>query len=146
MSLEEMQGRLADKQAAPLLEKLEERIPKTVRCLCASRGNLPHDRIDSRKLPTATVGHLNPDPKTSPFTPGWLQVSIVTGISTSAITQLNRALKDQPTNANALFDLGMIRLQGKGDAKGALATWQRLLKNEPAAQPRSQSHGAENDG
>ena len=27
--------------------------------------------------------------------------------------------------------LGMIRLQGKGDGKGALAAWQKLLKSNP---------------
>ena len=32
---------------------------------------------------------------------------------------------------NALFDLGMIRLQGKGDGNGALAAWQQLLKSNP---------------
>jgi cytochrome c-type biogenesis protein CcmH/NrfG len=52
-----------------------------------------------------------------------------------AIAQLNRALKDQPKDANALFDLGMIKLQGKGDARGALATWQHLLKTNPQLSP-----------
>ena len=48
-----------------------------------------------------------------------------------ALEQLNKALNYDPRDANALFDLGMIRLQGKGDNKGALAAWQRLLKTNP---------------
>ncbi|HTX41854.1 MAG TPA: tetratricopeptide repeat protein [Acidobacteriaceae bacterium] len=48
-----------------------------------------------------------------------------------AIRQLNRALLDGPTDANSLFNLGMIRLQGKGDARGALAAWQKLLRTNP---------------
>jgi cytochrome c-type biogenesis protein CcmH/NrfG len=48
-----------------------------------------------------------------------------------AIAQLNEALRYEPKDANSLFDLGMIRLQAKGDGKGALAAWQRLLKSNP---------------
>ena len=49
----------------------------------------------------------------------------------SAIEQLNRALADNARDPNALFNLGMIRLQGKGDSKGALAAWRQLLKSNP---------------
>ena len=44
---------------------------------------------------------------------------------------MNEALTYDPKDANALFDLGMIKLQAKGDNKGALAAWQRLLKTNP---------------
>ncbi len=40
-----------------------------------------------------------------------------------------------PKDANALFDLGMIKLQGKSDGKGAIAAWQRLLKTNPQLSP-----------
>ncbi|MGA7242893.1 MAG: tetratricopeptide repeat protein, partial [Terracidiphilus sp.] len=52
-----------------------------------------------------------------------------------AIAQLNKALTYDPKDANALFDMGMIKLQGKGDPKGALAAWQRLLKTNPQLSP-----------
>ena len=48
-----------------------------------------------------------------------------------ALAQLNRALSYDPKDANALFDLGMVRLQGKQDGPGAVAAWQRLLKTNP---------------
>jgi cytochrome c-type biogenesis protein CcmH/NrfG len=48
-----------------------------------------------------------------------------------AIAQLNQALSYDSKDANALFDLGMIKMQGKGDGKGALAAWQKLLKSNP---------------
>jgi len=57
------------------------------------------------------------------------------GDADAAIAQLNRALADDPKNANALFDLGMIRLQGKKDGRGALAAWQQLLKSNPQLSP-----------
>jgi cytochrome c-type biogenesis protein CcmH/NrfG len=37
-------------------------------------------------------------------------------------------LKSAPKNANALFNLGMIRRQDNNDASGTIATWQELLR------------------
>jgi cytochrome c-type biogenesis protein CcmH/NrfG len=48
-----------------------------------------------------------------------------------AISQLQQALHYDPKDANALFNLGMIKWQGKQDGKGALAAWQELLKSNP---------------
>jgi cytochrome c-type biogenesis protein CcmH/NrfG len=48
-----------------------------------------------------------------------------------ALAQLNRTLRDNPSDANSLFNLGMIRLQGKHDGAGAVAAWQQLLKLNP---------------
>jgi cytochrome c-type biogenesis protein CcmH/NrfG len=49
-----------------------------------------------------------------------------------ALAQLEQSLKDDPKNANALFNLGMIRLDAKKDPKGAVSAWQQLLKLNPA--------------
>jgi cytochrome c-type biogenesis protein CcmH/NrfG len=48
-----------------------------------------------------------------------------------AISQLQQALRYDPKDANSLFNLGMIKLQGKKDTKGALAAWQLLLNTNP---------------
>ena len=40
-------------------------------------------------------------------------------------------LKSDPDNANALFNLGMVKWQSKSDIDGALAAWQQLLKKYP---------------
>jgi cytochrome c-type biogenesis protein CcmH/NrfG len=40
-------------------------------------------------------------------------------------------LKANPTDANSLFNLGMIRLNGKQDSAGAIAAWQKLLNSHP---------------
>jgi cytochrome c-type biogenesis protein CcmH/NrfG len=53
------------------------------------------------------------------------------GDADGAIAELNRALRYDPNNANALFDLGVIRFEGKRDRKGALAAWRRLLQSNP---------------
>ena len=48
-----------------------------------------------------------------------------------ALRQLGQATTDDPKDANALFNLGMIRWQGKKDSKGALAAWGQLLRTNP---------------
>jgi len=53
----------------------------------------------------------------------------------AAIAQLNQALRYAPTDANALFNLGIIRLQARGDGKGAVKAWQLLLKSNPQLSP-----------
>jgi cytochrome c-type biogenesis protein CcmH/NrfG len=48
-----------------------------------------------------------------------------------SMAQLSEALRRDPEDANSLFNLGMIRLQGKSDGKGAVAAWQQLIKSNP---------------
>jgi cytochrome c-type biogenesis protein CcmH/NrfG len=52
-----------------------------------------------------------------------------------AISQLQKALQYNPKDANSLFNLGMIKWQGKQDSKGALGAWQQLLKSNPQLSP-----------
>ena len=49
-----------------------------------------------------------------------------------ALEQLQKSLQSDSKDANTLFNLGMIRWQGKRDATGAVAAWERLLKSNPA--------------
>lgn len=53
------------------------------------------------------------------------------GDADSAITTLNTALEYSPNDARTLFNLGMVRWQGKRDSKGAIELWQKLLKTNP---------------
>jgi cytochrome c-type biogenesis protein CcmH/NrfG len=48
-----------------------------------------------------------------------------------AIGELQQTLQYDPKNANSLFNLGIIKLQGKQDSQGALAAWHELLKSNP---------------
>jgi cytochrome c-type biogenesis protein CcmH/NrfG len=52
-----------------------------------------------------------------------------------ALKQLERSIKDDPKNANALFNMGMIKLDGKKDSAGAVAAWRELLKTNPKLDP-----------
>jgi tetratricopeptide (TPR) repeat protein len=48
-----------------------------------------------------------------------------------SIAEFDHALKDDPKNANALFNRGIVKWQGKMDVKGAMADWELLLKEDP---------------
>jgi cytochrome c-type biogenesis protein CcmH/NrfG len=50
------------------------------------------------------------------------------GAGDKAIDTLNRALQLDPKFANALYNLGMLKWQVRGDVKGAIASWEKLLK------------------
>jgi cytochrome c-type biogenesis protein CcmH/NrfG len=48
-----------------------------------------------------------------------------------ALQQLNASLAMDATHAQTLFNLGIVRRDGKKDAKGAVEAWERLLKAHP---------------
>jgi cytochrome c-type biogenesis protein CcmH/NrfG len=48
-----------------------------------------------------------------------------------ALAQLDESLKQSPNDANALFNLGVVRWKGRKDAAGAIRVWQQLLAANP---------------
>lgn len=127
-SVEEMQH-MADKQAAPLLEKLKTDPNNTV--LLAQVGAIYHSTHQFSQAAGFYNKAVQIEPKSVALHTR-LAISLYrSGDVDGAITQLNQALQYDPHDANSLFNLGMIRLQGKHDARGALAAWQKLLKTNP---------------
>ena len=57
------------------------------------------------------------------------------GFPDKAIEQFNQVLKSSPNYPNTLFNLGIVRRDGYQDTAGALAAWNRLLKNNPNLPP-----------
>lgn len=53
------------------------------------------------------------------------------GDADGALAQYGRVLDKLPTNDVALFNVGMIRLKAKKDPKGAVESWNKLLKAYP---------------
>jgi len=120
---------VADAKAAPLVEKLKSD-PKNSADL-AQIAAIYHTSHQFKKAAEYYGKAVEIDPK---------NVALRTKLAASlyrndqideAIAQLNQALSYDSKDANALFDLGMIRLQGKQDSKGALSAWQELLKTNP---------------
>lgn len=131
-TLEEMK-QLSDRQAAPLLEKLKGNPNDAT--LLVQVAALYHTTHRFQEAADYYNRALNIDAK---------DIAVRTKLASSlyrggdvdgAITQLNKALTYDSKDANALFDLGMIKLQGKGDSRGAIAAWQRLLKTNPQLSP-----------
>jgi cytochrome c-type biogenesis protein CcmH/NrfG len=131
-SLDEMR-QMADKQAAPLLEKLKNNPNDS--SLLVQVGGIYHTTHRFKEAADYYSRALDSDPKNVAVRTKLASSLYRNGDIDGAITQLKRALTYDPKDANALFDLGMIKLQGKGDPKGALAAWQRLLKMNPQLNP-----------
>ena len=53
------------------------------------------------------------------------------GDADGAIAEFQTALKYRPDHPGTLFNLGVVRWQGKLDPKGAVEAWQDLLKRNP---------------
>lgn len=74
---------------------------------------------------------LKIDPKNVPARTEMASCLYYGGDVDGAMAQLKQSLKYKPTDANSLFNLGLIKWKGKNDAAGAIATWQELLKTNP---------------
>jgi tetratricopeptide (TPR) repeat protein len=53
------------------------------------------------------------------------------GEADMALQEFEAVLKVEPKNDKALFNSGVVRLQGKNDPKGAIRAWETLLKYYP---------------
>ena len=53
------------------------------------------------------------------------------GDADRALAEFQKIVAAEPGNANALYNLGIIRWKNKGDVEGAIAAWQQLLKTNP---------------
>jgi tetratricopeptide (TPR) repeat protein len=120
---------LADNKAAPLLEKLKNDPNNSA--LLMQLGSLYHSSHRFTQAAAYYEKAVQADPKNEAARTK-LAISLYrTNDVDGALTQLNRVLHDNPGDANALFNLGMIRLQGKQDAPGAIAAWRELLRLNP---------------
>jgi cytochrome c-type biogenesis protein CcmH/NrfG len=131
-SLDEMK-QAADKQAALLLEKLKADPNNTT--LLVQAGDVYY-RSHQFKDATAYYDRaVKADPRNVSLRTKVASSLYRSGDVDAAIAQLNQALRYDPKDANSLFNLGTIRLQGKGDGRGALAAWQQLLRSNPQLSP-----------
>jgi len=125
----EQMKQMADAQAAPLIEKLKS--DPNNPDLLASIGNYYYD---AQQYPTA-VDYYGRSLKAKPA-----DASVRTDMATAywymgnadtAIDEFNKALKYEPNKPNTLFNLGLVKWQGKMDINGAVADWQKLLATNP---------------
>ncbi len=120
---------MAAVQAGELIEKLKAD-PKNVAMLM----QVATVYKASHQCPEATEYYgraLQIDPKNLVARTELASCLYSTGDVDGAIAQLNRSLQFNPSDANSLFNLGVIRWKGKHDPAGAIAVWQELLKTNP---------------
>jgi cytochrome c-type biogenesis protein CcmH/NrfG len=127
-SLEEMK-RMADTKAAPLLEKLKSDPNNSG--LLFQVGNIYKATHQFKEAADYYNKALQVDPKNVGARTEMASCMYYNGDVDGAISQLQQSLHYDPKDANSLFNLGMIKWQGKQDSKGALAAWQELLRSNP---------------
>jgi cytochrome c-type biogenesis protein CcmH/NrfG len=125
----EAMKQMADKQAEPVLEKLKS--DPNNGALLVQAGGIYHTSHQFKEAAVFYGKAMQADPRNVAVRTKLAASLYRAGDVDGAIAQLNQALKIDPKDANSLFDLGMIKLQGKQDGKGALAAWQQLLKSNP---------------
>ena len=53
------------------------------------------------------------------------------GRADEALAQLEKSLAIDPRHGQTLFNVGIVRRDGKNDARGAIVAWERLLSSVP---------------
>jgi len=127
-SLEQMK-QMADKKAAPLLAKLQTD-PKNA-ALLAQIGGIYESTHQFKDAAGYYSKSLAVQPGNVDLRNELASCLYYTGDVDGALQQLEQSLKDAPSNANALFNLGLIRFEAKKDGSGAIAAWKQLLKTNP---------------
>lgn len=129
MTLEQMK-QMADVQASTLVEKTKRDPKNTVLLMqIAAIYQASHQFTEAAEYFDKVLAL---DPKNVDARTQRASCLFYSNDVDGAITELNRALKYNPKDPNALFNLGMIRYRGKNDAPGAIAAWQQLLKTNPS--------------
>jgi cytochrome c-type biogenesis protein CcmH/NrfG len=127
-TLEDMK-RMADKQAAPLLEKLKTD-PKNVELL--NKIALAYKAAHQfKEAITYFQKALDLDPKSVPIRTDMASCMYYTGDVDGALAELNKSLTYDPKHAGTLMNIGIIKWRGKNDVNGAVAAWDKLLKLNP---------------
>ena len=127
-SLEQMKA-MADRKVEPLLAKLNSD-PKNKDLLIeiASFYKSAHQFKDAAAY-LERASQI--DPKNIAIRTEMASCLYFAGDVDGALSALQESLRQNPKDANALFNLGLIRWKGKNDAAGAIAAWKELLKTNP---------------
>lgn len=135
-SMEQMKA-MGDKQAAALLEKLKTD-PNNADLL-AQVGNIYKATHQFKEAENYYQKSVKADPRNAAVRGDLAACLYYNGDVDGAIAQLQASLKNNPKDANSLFNLGVMKWQGKKDGPGAVAAWQRLLKSNPDLEENKKS-------
>ena len=127
---------MADKQAEPLLASLKQNAndPEVLYKI----GNIYYD---TRQFPEAVKYYeqsLKLKPAAADIRTDMATAYYFMGDADRAIAEFDEVLKQNPKHANALFNEGMVKWEGKGDISGAIVSWKKLLASNPDYPKREQ--------
>jgi len=125
--------------AGPLLAAIKAN-PRDTGAL-TELGNLYYDRKQYKEAieyyrRAADVDSRNPDLLTDLGTALWYS-----GSADKAIVEYNKALALRPEYPATLMNLGIVRMDGLQDYKGAIAAWKKLLDANPSFAQRDKVVG-----
>ena len=128
-------AQILDAQTKPLLQRLNTN-PNDVSAL-TELGNVYYD---ASQWPTA-IGYytrsLNVNPKNPDVRTDMGIAYYYSGDADRALKEFDQALKDDPRHVQTLFNVGVVKMDGKNDPKGAIEAWESLLKIDPAYPDRA---------
>lgn len=119
----------ADIHAAPLLQQLKSdaRNPE----ILTGIGNLYYDAQQYLTAVDYYGRALQSKPSDAAVRTDMATAYWYLGNSDNAIAEFNKALTYAPNSPNTLFNLGLVKWQGKHDRAGAIADWKKLLAANP---------------
>lgn len=120
---------MADKKVVPLLEQVQK--DPHNKDLLLRVAYFYKSAHQFKQAATYFNQALEADPKNVKVRTEMASCLYYDGDVDGALAQLEQSVKQSPKDANALFNLGMIRWKGKKDAPGAITAWQRLLDSNP---------------
>jgi tetratricopeptide (TPR) repeat protein len=120
---------VTDKAAQPLLEALQ-RNPKDVDTL-ARLGNMYYDAQQYPKAIEYYQQALKITPSNADIRTDMGTAMFYAGDSDKALAEFQKSLSYRPNYPNTLFNMGIVKWQGKKDVQGAIAVWEQLLKTNP---------------
>jgi Tfp pilus assembly protein PilF len=121
--------RMADKKAAPVLEKLKSD-PKNPH-LWNQVGLIYKSAHQFKEAAGYFEKSLQYDSKNLGVRADYASCLYYTGDVDGALAQLNQSLTYDPKHAGTLMNIGIIKWRGKNDVDGAVAAWETLLQYHP---------------
>jgi cytochrome c-type biogenesis protein CcmH/NrfG len=125
----EQMAQMARKQAEPLVAQLKTN-PNDPKLL-SKIGNVYYDAGQYDDAIGYYKQALKLDPKNVDIRSDMATCYWYKNDPDTAIAEFQKSLTYNPQHASTLYNLGVVKWQGKGDPKGALEAWQKLLDTNP---------------
>ena len=134
-SLAGAQQQTLDAQIQPLQRRLDAN-PKDIQAL-SELGNDYFDASQWTKAIDYYTRALNEKPDNPDVRTDMGIAYFYSGDPDRALKEFDHALKDDPRHEQTLYNVGVVKLKGKNDPKGAITAWESLLKINPSYRDRA---------